>query len=67
MAGDNVTIADIGAAALASNSNIVVPIESDSYPKLADWFKRIKSFPFYKENEHGLALTEARLNKALQK
>lgn len=49
MVGNKITVADYCLVATISTLQIIVPISEDKYPKLADWFARIKSVPFYHE------------------
>lgn len=67
LTGDKVTIADIGTAALISNLDSLVSIESESHPNLDDWFKRIQKSPFYKVNEPGLKGFQTFINSRLNK
>ncbi|KAM3959394.1 glutathione S-transferase epsilon 2 [Aphomia sociella] len=54
LATDHLTLADISLVATVSTADILVPV-SDKFPKLLDWFDRLKITDFYKNaNAKGL-------------
>lgn len=50
MVGNTITVADYClVATISTEAEIVAPILEDRYPKLADWYGRMKAIPFYDE------------------
>ncbi|XP_037035125.1 glutathione S-transferase 1-1-like [Bradysia coprophila] len=49
LVGDSVTVADFCCVATVSTIQYAVPIDPDTYPKVAEWFENMKSIPFYEE------------------
>lgn len=55
--GDRLTVADLCAFGLIGSSHeIYAPISEEKYPKLWNWFERMKSLPFYDEMERPFVL-----------
>lgn len=53
LAGNHVTIADFNVVTGIDVANYLVPIEEKKYPRLAQWYQRVKSLPFYGVTEAG--------------
>lgn len=52
LVGNQLTVADLCAIGLIGSINeIYAPITADKYPKLLNWFERMKSLPFYEQME----------------
>lgn len=52
LVGDQLTVADLCSIGLVGSSHeIYAPISADKYPKLLNWFERMKNLPFYDEME----------------
>lgn len=52
LVGDRLTVADLCAiGCIGSSHEIYVPITVEKYPKLFNWFERMKSLPFFDEME----------------
>lgn len=49
MVGNTITVADYCCVATISTTDIAAPILEDRYPKLSDWYGRMKAIPFYDE------------------
>lgn len=49
LVGNSITVADYCCVASVSTIQYAVPIDSDSYPKLSEWFEAMKTVPFYDE------------------
>lgn len=49
LVGNTITVADYCLVATISTTQIAAPIVQDRYPKLADWYERMKAVPFYDE------------------
>lgn len=49
MVGNGITVADYCCVATISTVQTAVPILVDKYPKLADWYERMKAVSFYDE------------------
>ncbi|EEZ98840.1 Glutathione S-transferase 1-1-like Protein [Tribolium castaneum] len=53
--GDKLTIADFSLVTTVSSANAVLPLASNRFPKIFDWWNRLEALPFYKEaNQEGL-------------
>ncbi|KAJ6635737.1 Glutathione S-transferase 1 [Pseudolycoriella hygida] len=52
LVGDRLTVADLCAIGLiGSTHELYAPVTANKYPKLLNWFDRMKSLPFYDEME----------------
>lgn len=49
VAGDKMTVADFSIVSTVSSLVVFVPIEASSYPKLAQWLKRMEQLPYYED------------------
>lgn len=49
MVGNTITVADYCCVATISTTQIAAPILEERYPKLADWYGRMRAIPFYDE------------------
>lgn len=49
LVGNSITVADYCCVATVSTIQYAVPIDPDQYPKVAEWFERMKTVPFYDE------------------
>lgn len=49
LVGNTITVADYCCVATVSTTQIAAPILEDRYPKLNDWYGRMKAIPFYDE------------------
>lgn len=59
LAGEEVTIADISILSTLSTLDLVIPVEEEKYPRLADWLQRGKQLPFFDEgNSKGLEMVK---------
>ncbi|XP_018564051.1 glutathione S-transferase 1 [Anoplophora glabripennis] len=55
VAGDQLSLADFNVIATVSSANVLVPIASNRFPKIAEWMSRMQSLPYYAEaNQVGL-------------
>ncbi|KAL3274972.1 hypothetical protein HHI36_019747 [Cryptolaemus montrouzieri] len=55
MAGDTLTIADLSIIASVTGLDMIVPINSSSFPRISQWVKKIEMLPYYEEvNDAGL-------------
>lgn len=63
IAGNNLTIADLSLIPSISSLDVVVPINGNKYPKLANWMKKAKTMPFYEANKKGLCKLQEILNR----
>ncbi|KAH8401188.1 hypothetical protein KR009_003559 [Drosophila setifemur] len=55
LTGDQLTIADLCCIASVSTAEAFAPIETDKFPKLVEWVKRLQALPYYqKNNQEGL-------------
>lgn len=53
--GANLTIADFSIVATVSSANAILPLASNRFPKIFEWWARLQTLPYYKEaNEEGL-------------
>nr|WCC58230.1 glutathione S-transferase [Pharsalia antennata] len=54
-AGQHLTLADFSLIATVSSANVLVPIASNRFPKIAEWMARMQALPYYAEaNQVGL-------------
>lgn len=49
LTGDTLTIADLCCVASVSSAAIIIPLSSEKYPKLFQWFARCRKLPYYNE------------------
>ncbi|XP_031349110.1 glutathione S-transferase 1-like isoform X2 [Photinus pyralis] len=54
VAGDNITIADFSLISSITSLNVLVPIDSGKFPKVAAWIQRSEQLPYYAVNKKGL-------------
>ncbi|KAF7265328.1 hypothetical protein GWI33_021311 [Rhynchophorus ferrugineus] len=54
LASDNITIADISILSTLLPSNLVLPIETNKFPKLSVWLEHMKQAEFYQAGEKAL-------------
>lgn len=60
LAADHITLADISAVSTISTINIMVPLDVNKFPKIAEWWENIKAKEWYqKANVPGLTQFEA--------
>jgi len=50
LCGNELTVADLCAAATVSSVNETATIDPEQYPLLTDWLERISELPYYKEH-----------------
>lgn len=48
------TIADITAISTVSALHLIFPIDYEEYPRLYDWYQRLRKMQFYQHNEEGI-------------
>lgn len=53
IAGDNITIADIHIVAMMTIGNAILPINTEQFPNLAEWYKRTTALPMYEKAKSG--------------
>lgn len=66
MAGETVTIADISLVATLTSCNVVVPINSEKYPKITAWIKTMEQLPYYNANKVGLDVLDELIKSKLK-
>ncbi|XP_044270060.1 uncharacterized protein LOC123014841 [Tribolium madens] len=53
--GDKLSIADFSLVTTVSSANAVLPLASNRFPKIFEWWNRLEALPYYKEaNQEGL-------------
>lgn len=68
LAGDHLTIADFCCVSSVSTATIIIPISTEKYPNLSNWYRNLQNFEYYEEtNGKGLnqldALVELKLGR----
>ena len=66
MAGDSVTIADYNLYATISGSNVLVPVDSQKFPKVAAWLKKVDALPEAEVSKKGLEVFTTMMKSKLQ-
>lgn len=54
VAGDFISVADYSIVATVSSSNTLMPVDSQKYPNVVAWLKRMEARPEYAANVKGL-------------
>jgi len=54
VAGDNVTLADLSLIPSITSISVVVPLDKEKFPNIADWIERAQNLPYYDANQTGL-------------
>lgn len=49
LVGNSITVADYCCVATVSTIQYAVPIDPDAFPKVSEWFEKMKTIPFYDE------------------
>nr|UUB32746.1 glutathione S-transferase GSTe10 [Dendroctonus valens] len=66
IAGDELTIADLSLGATVSSSNAaIVPIASNTYPRISAWLSRLQALPYYEVNQKGVDQFKAMVQSKL--
>ncbi|KRT81338.1 Glutathione S-transferase [Oryctes borbonicus] len=66
LTGDTLTIADLCCVASVSSAAIIIPLSSEKYPKLFQWFAKCKKLPFYNEvSSNGLGKLDSLVEERL--
>ncbi|CAH0546311.1 unnamed protein product [Brassicogethes aeneus] len=66
MAGQNMTVADLGMIATVSSMDMLVPVKKDECPKLASWMGKMEALHFYSANKKGLEMLAALVKAKLE-
>ncbi|XP_060520839.1 uncharacterized protein LOC132698663 [Cylas formicarius] len=67
VAGDHLTIADFSLVATLSSSNAaIVPVASNTFPKISQWLSRMQALPYYAQaNQVGLDMFKGMIQSKL--
>jgi glutathione S-transferase len=63
---DSVSVADYSLVSSVSSLQVLVPIDAETYPKVAMWFRNCESLPEYGANKIGLEVFTDVIKNKLQ-
>lgn len=67
MAGNTLTIADFSIVAAVSTTNLLVPVDKNKYPNVAQWFSKMQELPSFEAGRAGLQEAKEMFENALKK